>query len=150
IRNAEVGVVQEIEELAAELQPGALGDREVLVHSEVPLLETGSTEGVATEIPEWRIGCRQRKGASRLADRRAEISGDVMSAVQRRQRTVKVRAKDRSAAVFGVGGKTGDIGAASRSVPHVQRDSGVREVDGVQFPSTDRRIESAARLSEEL
>src|SRR5262249_52774808 len=107
IRNAEVGVVQEVEEFAAELQPGTFRNREVFVYSEVPLRETGSAEGVAAEVPERRIGRRQRKGASRLADRRAEIPGDPLSAAQRRQRTIEVRAKHRSAAVFGISGKTG-------------------------------------------
>src|SRR5215467_12219621 len=84
IRNTEIGVVQQVEEFAAELQPSALGDREVFIYSEVPLGKTGSAEGVAAEVPERRIGCRQGEGASRLADRRAEIPGDLLSAVQRR------------------------------------------------------------------
>src|SRR5579883_517035 len=54
VRKAEVGVVDGVEELAAELQRGPLPDRKLLVDAEVPLVEARSTVSVAARISERR------------------------------------------------------------------------------------------------
>src|SRR4051812_14478169 len=49
---AEVRVVEDVEELSAELQLDLLANPEVLEQREVEILETGSADGVASRVPE--------------------------------------------------------------------------------------------------
>src|SRR5579885_1332194 len=62
-RRPEVRVVQNVEELRAELQGHsfARGDPEVLVHSHIPLPEIGAAERVAAHVAERRGSRRNRE-----------------------------------------------------------------------------------------
>src|ERR1039457_2521539 len=56
VRNPEVGVIQDIEEFRAELQPHGLAHAEGLVDAVIPLPEAGSAESVTAQIAEFLAG----------------------------------------------------------------------------------------------
>ena len=59
--NQEIGLVQDVKELGAELQVEALGQMKVLIHRHVQLVEVGSAERVAAQIAERILGRRLRE-----------------------------------------------------------------------------------------
>src|ERR1019366_5231970 len=50
-RTGEVGMVQQIEELGAQLHPYSLTERRVLIKSKVPLLVSGAYQRIASQVP---------------------------------------------------------------------------------------------------
>ena len=58
----QVGVVEEVEDLGAELQAGAFGDVRGLEEREVPVGEVGAGEGVAAEVADGAVGGREEGG----------------------------------------------------------------------------------------
>src|ERR1035438_6353744 len=86
VRYPEIRVVQNVEELGPELQPGLFADLEVLVNRAVPLVEVGSAERIASHIAKWLAGGRSAEcvageksvqhGGTALADG-SEPFGDV-------------------------------------------------------------------------
>src|SRR5262245_37736532 len=52
VRTGEIGVIRQIEEIAAELEPKALGERPSLVHGEGGILDSQAMTDVAGRIAE--------------------------------------------------------------------------------------------------
>src|SRR5690242_2352717 len=85
VRNAEIGVVQNVEELRPELQPRPLPNVEVLVDGEIPLVELGRTKRIAPHIAERRVGRRNRECVAReirVQHRRAALVHPVTAYVR--------------------------------------------------------------------
>ena len=60
VRYPEIRVVQDVEELRPELQPGLFANLEVLVNRAIPLVEVGCAERIAADIrrmARWRAEC---------------------------------------------------------------------------------------------
>lgn len=112
IRDAEVGVVGNVEELRAELQPRGFVDVEELIDGGVPLLESGTPERIASQVAERVAGRRGSEGVS------GEIGVQHGRAALTDGAAADVGAQKRLAAII-VGKRADNVGAGGR-ISHVQ------------------------------
>src|SRR5712692_4058441 len=105
--DAEVRVVQHIEELAAELHAEPLFQPEVLHHREVPVPVVGPTEDIAPRVPETLS--RTGRRLENLGNRDRAVDGEVGNGARRADQIVAIAEFTRQADVIlevhgGVGG----------------------------------------------
>jgi len=133
VRRGEVGVVEDVEELGAELGVETLAEPGGFVQREVEVGEVGADEGVATEVAEGSIGrCAEGGGVEKLLRRmRVEIAVEV---------GVDVGA-DRVAGVSAAGGVVAEL--------RREREAGLDSCDGAQRPAADGAVGEAVEVCTE-
>src|ERR1035438_3199580 len=93
VRNSKIRVVQNVEELRPELHPGLISNPEVLVHGKIPLVEVGSAERIAADIPVRRAGRRRGEcvtGEIGVQHRRAALAGRAAADVGAQERLAAI------------------------------------------------------------